>query len=231
MTKIEKIRILLVEDDLNLGFLLLEFLETNGFSVKLYRDGESGLNAFKNDEYDFCLLDIMLPKIDGFTLAERIKSINKTMPIIIITAKSMKEDMLKGYSIGIDDYITKPFDEDELVCKINAVLMRVKSNDNIKRCVSINIGNYDFNYENQILCVNNQAKRLTVKEKEIIKMLAENKGQIVKRKDILLSIWGNDDYFTGRSLDVFITKIRKYFEKDPNIKIENIPTVGYVLTD
>ncbi len=226
----EKIQILLVEDDLNLGYLLVDFLESNNCEVKLYRDGISALRGFENKKYDFCLLDIMLPKLDGFSLAKKIRGKNKLVPIIMLTAKSMKEDKMKGYSIGIDDYITKPFDEDELLCKIKAVLMRVDNPDAENSCKNFCLGKYIFDYPNQALNFDKSSKRLTAKETAILKILSENKNKIVKRSDILLKVWGNDDYFTGRSLDVFITKLRKYLEKDKKIKIENIPTVGYILS-
>ncbi len=227
----EGIKILFVEDDLNLGYLLTDFLEANGFEVKLFRDGISGLNSFGNKKYDFCLLDVMLPKLDGFTLAGKIRKINKQIPIILLTAKAMKEDKLKGYSLGIDDYITKPFDEDELLCKIKAILMRVRTTSVENECKSFYIGKYFFDYPDQLLSFNDFSKRLTTKETEILRILSENKNKIVKRNDILLKVWGNNDYFTGRSLDVFITKLRKYLLKDKNIKIETIPTVGYILSD
>jgi len=231
MSDLKKTKILLVEDDLNLGFLLVEFLESNNYDVKLYRDGESGLKAFIESAYDFCLLDVMLPIMDGFTLAKKIRDINKIVPIIIITAKSRKEDMLIGYSKGIDDYIYKPFDEDALLCKIKAILMRVNRNENTNNELSFRIGKYLFDFQNHILKFDSEERRLTIKEKDVLKKLVENKNTIVSRSDILNSVWGKDDYFTGRSLDVFITKIRKYLEKDECIKIESIPTIGYILSE
>lgn len=225
------IKILLVEDDLNLGFLLIEFLESNGFYVKLYRDGESGFKGFQNGQFDFCILDVMLPTSDGFTLAKKIRAENKKVPIIMLTARSMKEDKLKGFSIGIDDYITKPFDEEELVCRIKAILMRVDTDDDIKDAILFNIGKYNFDYKNQILSFNESNKRLTSKESEILRVLCLSKNKIVKRKDIMISVWGDDDYYIGRSLDVFISKLRKNLDKDPAIKIKSIPRVGVVLSD
>ena len=230
MSKERKIKILLVEDDLNLGYLLVDFLETNNFEVKLFRDGYSGYKGFESSKYDFCLLDIMLPKLDGFSLTEKIRTINKQIPIIMLTAKSMKEDKLKGYSLGIDDYVTKPFDEDELLCKIKAILMRVYDDSDIE-CSNYCIGEYTLNCTNQSLSFKKTKKRLTLKETEVLQILSKNKNEIVKRSNILLKVWGNDDYFTGRSLDVFITKLRKYLKNDKMVKIENIPTVGYILSD
>ena len=225
------IKILLVEDDLNLGFLLIEFLESNGFDVKLYRDGESGFKGFQNGQFDFCILDVMLPTGDGFTLAKKIRAENKNIPIIMLTARSMKQDKIKGFSIGIDDYITKPFDEEELVCRIKAILMRVDTDDKIKDAILFNIGKYNFDYKNQMLSLNESNKRLTSKESEILRVLCLSKNKIVKRKDIMISVWGDDDYYIGRSLDVFISKLRKNLDKDPTITIKSIPRVGVVLSD
>lgn len=225
------IKILLVEDDVNLGFLLIEFLESNGFDVKLYRDGETGYKGFQNGQFDFCILDVMLPHSDGFTLAKKIRTENKKIPIIMLTARSLKEDKIKGFNIGIDDYITKPFDEEELVCRIKAILMRVDTEDRIKDAILFKIGKYNFDYKNQMLSFKDSKKRLTTKEGEILRFLCLSKNKIVKRKDIMISAWGDDDYFIGRSLDVFISKLRKHLDKDPNIKIESIPRVGVVLSD
>jgi len=229
MSKKEKIKILLVEDDLNFGYLLVDFFDLNGFDVKLAKDGMIGLKQFETNQFDFCLLDIMLPQLDGFSLAKKIRKLNKQIPIIMLTAKSMKEDKLKGYSLGIDDYITKPFDEDELLCKIKAILNRV--NKVIDECKILTIGQYNFDYSNQSLIYNHSSKRLTTKETAILKLLSENKNKIVKRNDILSQVWGNEDYFTGRSLDVFITKLRKYLSQDKSVRIENIPTIGYILSE
>ncbi len=229
MSKKEKIKILLVEDDLNFGYLLVDFFDLNGFDVKLAKDGMIGLKQFETNQFDFCLLDIMLPQLDGFSLAKKIRKLNKQIPIIMLTAKSMKEDKLKGYSLGIDDYITKPFDEDELLCKIKAILNRVDKV--IDECKILTIGQYNFDYSNQSLIYNHSSKRLTTKETAILKLLSENKNKIVKRNDILSQVWGNEDYFTGRSLDVFITKLRKYLSQDKSVKIENIPTIGYILSE
>ena len=225
------IKILLVEDDVNLGFLLIEFLESNGFDVKLYRDGETGYKGFQNGQFDFCILDVMLPHSDGFTLAKKIRTENKKIPIIMLTARSLKENKIKGFNIGIDDYITKPFDEEELVCRIKAILMRVDTEDRIKDAILFKIGKYNFDYKNQMLSFKDSKKRLTTKEGEILRFLCLSKNKIVKRKDIMISAWGDDDYFIGRSLDVFISKLRKHLDKDPNIKIESIPRVGVVLSD
>ncbi len=227
----QNLNILLVEDDLNLGFLLAEFLEGRGFQVKLYRDGESALNGFKNSNFNFCIFDVMLPKLDGFSLAKRVKALNYNVPIIFLTAKSMKEDKLRGYNIGADDYITKPFDEDELLCRIQAIVNRVDFTGKGALALGIyKIGKYKFDFANHALIINGQTKRLTSREAEILRMLCTSKNKVVRREHLLIAIWGENDYFAGRSLDVFISKLRKYFADDPGIKIENITKVGFVLT-
>ena len=224
------INILLVEDDLNLGFLLVEFLEMKGFSVKLYRDGQTAFTGFQNGHFDFCILDIMLPKMDGFTLAKKMKILNPSVPIIFLTARSLKEDKMKGYEIGVDDYVTKPFDEDELFYKITAILNRsrlpVFNDENI-----FQISKFLFDFPNQLLDFEGQKRRLTERESNILRFLCLNKNNVIKREQILTAIWGENDYFAGRSLDVFISKLRKYFSSDPSISIENIPKVGFILKD
>jgi len=225
-----KLNILLAEDDLNLGFLLVEFLESNGIQVKLCRDGESAFNAFKNGNFNFCIFDLMLPKMDGFSLAKKVKASNPKIPVIFLTARSMKEDKMKGYNLGADDYITKPFDEDELLCKIQAIANRVDlGNNGIKKVYTI--GKFSFDFENQALVFENKVRRLTFREAEVLKMLCDSKNNIVRREQILTIIWGENDYFAGRSLDVFISKLRKYFSDDPAITIENIPKIGFLLSD
>jgi len=226
----KRTKILLVEDDTSLGFLLVDFLEANGFEVKLYRDGESGLNGYKASNFDFCIFDVMLPGIDGFSLAQRVRAENKTIPIIFLTARSMKNDKIKGFDLGGDDYITKPFDEDELLCRINAIINRYNiqpEESNNKELFEI--GRYTFNYKNQLLSIDNQSRRLTKKESEVLRQLCLSVNEIVTRDSILFSIWGDNDYFIGRSLDVFIAKLRKYLSDDPSVQINNIPKVGYVL--
>jgi DNA-binding response OmpR family regulator len=226
-----KIKILLAEDDVNLGFLLVDFLEINGFDAKLYKDGETALRGFLNNTFDFCILDIMLPGINGFEIAKSIRNKNTIIPIIFLTAKSLKEDKIYGYKIGIDDYIVKPFDEEELLCKINAICKRANVLCSLENIDNYRIGKYYFDFKNQILTINENKKRLTKKESEILMLFCKNKNQIVKREDILTNVWGSNDYFLGRSLDVFITKLRKYLGEDKNLEIKNIPSVGYELTE
>lgn len=223
-------KILLVEDDVSMGFLLVDFLESNGFDVKLYKDGVKGLDAFRNSNYDFCILDVMLPGMDGFSIAENIRKIDKAIPIIFLTARAMKQDKIKGFNLGVDDYITKPFDEDELLCRIQAILNRIHIQDqDLPKQKSFTIGQYHFDAENQMLSGNEFSKRLTQKESDVLQMLCLSVNNIVKREDILIAIWGENDYFHGRSLDVFIAKLRKYLKEDVSISIENVPKVGFVL--
>ncbi len=231
---LSKLRILLVEDDVNLGFLLVDYLESQGFDVKLYNDGLAGFKGFQLNRYDFCIVDIMLPNMDGFTLIEKIKEVNKKVPIIILSARSMKEDKIKGFSFGIDDYITKPFDEEELLYRIKAIMSRINRESDSKTPESreiIGIGCYLFDCEKQLLAHGNISTRLTVKECKILKILCYSKNRLVKREELMIEIWGDSDYFTGRSLDVFISKLRKYLKNDTNLRITSIPTVGYILEE
>jgi len=221
---------MLVEDDLNLGFLLVEFLEQKGFSAKLYRDGQTAFTGFNNGHFDFCILDVMLPIMDGFTLAKKIKVLNPQIPIIFLSARSLKEDKMKGYEIGVDDYITKPFDEDELLYKINAILNRSKISSGLIEDF-FRIGRYHFDFKNQSLALEDNKRRLTERESNVLKMLCLSKNNVIRREQILTAVWGDNDYFAGRSLDVFISKLRKYLIDDSSINIENIPKVGFVLQD
>ncbi len=225
---LHKSKILLVEDDINLGFMLMEYLETHGFETKLYRDGESGYRAYSEGNYDLCVLDLMLPKMDGFTLAKKIRECEAKTPIIMLTARSMDEDKIKGFKIGIDDYVTKPFNEEELVYRINAVLNRYRP-ETPEHPKEFSIGDFTFNTSNQSLNGFGVSKRLTKKESEILLLICLEKDTIVKRSKILKAVWGEDDYFTGRSLDVFVSKLRKYLQKDSSISIETIPNVGLML--
>lgn len=227
----EQYNILLAEDDKNLGSLLVDYLEAESYKVTLCRNGEDALKTFESNLFHICLLDVMMPKMDGFELAKNIREKNTQIPILFITAKSLKEDRLKGYSLGADDYITKPFDEEELLCKIQAVIRRsIKiSSPGITEVISL--GKYSFDFNNQALSFNGKTKRITEKESEILKFLSNRRNQVVKREDVLKNIWGENDYFHGRSLDVFITKIRKYLKEDPKINIENVFGVGFILND
>jgi DNA-binding response OmpR family regulator len=225
-----KAKIILVEDDINLGFLLVDFLEANNFEVKLYRDGISGLSGFQSSVFDFCILDLMLPKMDGFTLAEKIKELNSEIPVIILSARSLKEDKIKGFRIGVDDYITKPFDEEELLYRIRAIINRINQrpkSGNVNKMVTI--GRFEFDSINQLLILNKLQRRLTLKESKILQLLSNSRNNLVKREEIMIDIWGESDYYTGRSLDVFVSKLRSYLKSDPQVFITTIPTVGYIL--
>lgn len=221
------LKILLAEDDTNLGLLTRDFLELEGYEVKLCRDGESALHAYEQFLPDLCLLDVMMPKMDGFELAEKLQTFNQHLPIIFLTAKSLKEDKLQGFQLGADDYITKPFDEDELLARIQAVLKRSKP-----RAEVYQIGKIEFTPQTQTLKYQNgEKKRMTARENEVLLVLAEAKNQLVRREDALMKIWGKNDYFHGRSFDVFITKLRKYLKPDPEVCIENLHGVGFILRD
>lgn len=224
----EKLKILLAEDDVNLGVLLVDYLQTEGFDVKLCKDGEQAFSSFQAERFDLCLFDVMMPVMDGFTLAKKVRVKDKKIPVIFITAKSLKEDKLKGYDLGADDYITKPFDEEELLWKIKAVIRRLPVVKTEIKYEIMNIGKYSFDINNQLLKVGEQTKRITERESEILKYLADNKNNLVKREDLLKDLWGENDYFFGRSLDVFITKIRKYLKEDPQLSIENVFGVGFI---
>ncbi len=221
-------KILLAEDDPNLGLLLVDFLESEGFSVSLCKDGELALQAFHRNPYDLCLLDVMMPKMDGFELAKAIREKDDKMPVIFITAKTFKADKLKGYGLGADDYITKPFDEEELLWKIRAVVRRFAGNDAEKNSTIIVLGAYIFDVNNLSLTIGGVSKRITAKECEILKYLSSHRNIVVKREDLLKDLWGENDYFLGRSLDVFITKIRRYLKDDPALSIKNIFGVGFI---
>lgn len=224
----ERLKILLAEDDLNLGVLLVDYLEAEGFDVKLCKDGELALKAFQINPFDLCLLDVMMPKMDGFSLAKEIRITDEKTPIIFITAKSLKEDKLKGYDLGADDYITKPFDEEELLWKIKAVIRRIPENKSEIKTESTSIGKYIFDFNNQSLTIGGKTKRITEKESDILNYLSGHRNNVIKREVLLKDLWGENDYFFGRSLDVFITKIRKYLKEDPNLSIENVFGVGFI---
>lgn len=222
----EKFKILLAEDDLNLGVLLVDYLETEGFDVKLCKDGELALKVFQGNVFDLCLLDVMMPKMDGFSLAKEIRTKDKKMPIIFITAKSLKEDKLNGYGLGADDYVTKPFDEEELLWKIKAVIRRIPESKTGTEIITI--GKYAFDFDNQSLILEDKTRRITEKECDILNYLFRHRNKVVKREEMLKELWGENDYFLGRSLDVFITKIRKYLKEDKELSIENVFGVGFI---
>ena len=221
--------ILLVEDDLSLGVLLLESLESAGYQVALSRDGRSGLSRFQAGIFDLCILDVMMPEMDGFMLAQKIRAIDKTTPFLFLTARSLKEDKLKGFQLGAEDYITKPFEEDELLCRIKVILRRSNQFVSSKTPVAqFEIGDYFFDYNRQELSYHNQAQRLTEKENEILRLLCLHQNEILRRDDAVEQIYGERDYFHGRSFDVFISRLRKLLKHDSRIKIENVFKVGFI---
>lgn len=224
----EKVKILLCEDDENLGMLLREYLQTKGYDADLQPDGEAGYKAFTKNKYDLCVFDVMMPKKDGFALAADIRNINSEVPIIFLTAKSMKEDILQGFKLGADDYLSKPFSMEELLSRIESILRRVKGKK-VKDVVIFNIGGFVFDAQKQALSFDGETKKLTTKESELLRLLASNANSILERNYALKSIWEDDNYFNARSMDVYITKLRKLLKDDPNVAIINIHGKGYKL--
>ncbi len=224
--------ILLVEDDPNLSIVIREYLEMEGYKVLHCKDGKEGLDAFTKNKFDLCILDIMMPRMDGFTLAKEIRKVSEFIPIVFLTAKTMDDDRINGFKAGCDDYITKPFSTEELSLRIKAILKRCRimgSPLNPEQNKEIHIGNYTFDPSNMLLTSEKSERNLTRKESALLKLLSENINQIVTREFALRTIWGDDDYFIGRSMDVFITKLRKYLGEDPAISITNIHGTGFRL--
>jgi len=229
----EKMRILLCEDDENLGMLLREYVQAKGYLCDLYGDGDAGYKAYLKGRYDFCILDVMMPKKDGFTMAQEIRTLNADIPIIFLTAKSLKEDILEGFKIGGDDYITKPFSMEELLFRIEAILRRVKGKKG-KDIVAYHMGRYTFDVQKQVLTyVNdngeNENNKLTTKESDLLGLLCAHANEVLERNFALKTIWIDDNYFNARSMDVYITKLRKHLKDDPSIEIINIHGKGYKL--
>jgi two-component system, OmpR family, response regulator VicR len=225
----KKARILYVEDDPTLSLITKENLERRGFVVDFCEDGIQALERLRDNSYDLCILDVMLPKMDGFTLAGKIREENSEIPILFLTARTSMEDRIHGLQLGADDYITKPFSLEELVLKIEILLKRShivsrKSHESI-----IMLGRLVFDPANQALVIGEKTFSLTYRESELLKLLSDNINQVVKREDILLRIWGNDQFFSSRSLDVFISRLRKLLQSDPSLKIENLHNIGYRL--
>jgi two-component system, OmpR family, response regulator VicR len=222
-------RILYVEDDPNLSFVTKDNLEEEGFEVLHYKDGKEAFKSFLKEKFDLCLLDVMLPELDGFSLAEKIRAQNNAIPILFLTAKNLQEDKITGLKIGGDDYITKPFSIDELVLRLQIFLKRKQVIQNQASTDLYTIGDFEFCFSQQSLKRDETLTNLTQREAEVLQYLVERQNQIVKREDILKAIWGRDDYFLGRSMDVFVTRIRKMLSVNPQIKIENIHGVGFKL--
>lgn len=222
-------KILYVEDDPNLGFVTKDNLEEEGYEILHFADGKEAWKNFKKEKFDLCLLDVMLPELDGFSLAEKIRSQNTQIPIIFLTAKNLQDDKITGLKIGGDDYITKPFSIEELSLRIKVFLKRNAVSDLTITSDIFACGKYEFCFSQQTLKLDEEIQKLTHREAEVLKFLCERKNQIAKREEILVAIWGRDDYFLGRSLDVFVTRIRKMLSGDEDIKIENIHGVGFKL--
>jgi DNA-binding response OmpR family regulator len=223
-------KVLLVEDDASLGYILKEYLEMHHFQIELAKDGEAGLQAFNRTAFDVCILDVMLPRKDGFAVAAEIKKLNDKIPFIFLTARSLKIDKLKGFNLGADDYMVKPVDEEELIARINAVMRRVHHEE--KGILNqYRIGKYLFDFTEQYLLLDEKKQFVTAREAAILRMLCEQRGKILDRKQTLNRLWGANDYFARRSMDVFISHLRKYLAEDPSVEIRNVHGKGYVLSE
>lgn len=224
-----KPKILLCEDDNNLGMVLKNYLELNDYDVTLERDGRLGLAAFQRERFDICLLDVMMPNMDGFTLGEEIRDVNPDVPLFFLSAKTMKDDIIQGYKLGADDYITKPFDSEVLLHKIKAILKRNEEMHREEVNAEFDLGKYHFNPRLRELTIAGKVQVLSPKENELLKMLSEYKNDLLSREIALKKIWGSDTYFNGRSMDVYIAKLRKYLKEDTAIEIVNIHGNGFRL--
>ena len=224
-----KPQILLCEDDTNLGMVLKNYLELNDYNVTLERDGKLGLAAFQREKFDLCLLDVMMPNMDGFSLAEEIRDVNPDVPLFFLSAKTMKDDIIQGYKLGADDYITKPFDSEVLLHKIKAILKRNEELHREEVNAEYDLGKYHFNPRLRELIIDGKTQTLSPKENELLKMLSEYKNDLLSREIALKKIWGSDTYFNGRSMDVYIAKLRKYLKEDPALEIVNIHGNGFRL--
>lgn len=223
----DKARILVAEDDPNLGIILTEYLEAKGYMPKLAKNGVEGWKIFSNNDFDLCILDVMMPEKDGFTLAKDIRNINQEIPIIFLTAKSMKEDTLQGFKSGGDDYITKPFSMEELLMRIKAILRRTIGEQKEPVKTVFELGEFTFDFKNQVLKHASGEQHLTSKENALLKMLSQTANQLMDRSQALLAIWGDDSYFNSRSMDVYIAKLRKYLKADERVKIINEHGKGF----
>ena len=224
----EKLKILLCEDDENLGMLLREYLAAKGYQAELCPDGEAGYKAFLKTKFDICVLDVMMPKKDGFTLAKEVRAVNSDVPIMFLTAKNLKDDIFEGFKIGADDYITKPFSMEELTLRMEAILRRVRGKKN-REVTVYQIGKFSFDAKKQILSLGDKSTKLTTKESELLGLLCAHQNEILQRDFALKSIWIDDNYFNARSMDVYITKLRKHLKEDPSVEIINIHGKGYKL--
>lgn len=219
-------QILLVEDDLDFGSILRQYLQLHNFEVTWVKNGIEALEVFQKNDFEICVFDVMMPKLDGFSLSEKIIGLNPEMPFVFLTARNQKEDKIKGLKLGADDYIVKPFEADELILRIQNIIKRSKRTVEKSKQTIIKIGNYDFDTKALQLTHLQKTQRVTEKESLLIQFLYQHKDQLVKREEILNAVWGNDDFFSGRSMDVFISRLRKYFSEDSCVKIESIRGVG-----
>ena len=226
----EKINILLAEDDDNLGLLLNSFIKAKGFDVDLARNGKEALQKYNEGNYQFLILDVMMPELDGFSVAKEVRNIDKKVPILFLTAKTMKEDKLEGFSIGADDYLTKPFSMEELVARIKAILKRSEINSSPLQ-TQYQVGKFLFDPEKRTISLDGKEERLTTKENHLLKLLTKNKNEVLDRQAALRAIWGDDNYFNGRSMDVYIAKLRKILRQDESIEIMNVHGRGFKLID
>ncbi|GAB2495288.1 response regulator transcription factor [Algoriphagus taiwanensis] len=224
-----KAKLLVVEDDPNLGDILQEYLQMKGYDTTLCRDGEEGWNKFKKDKYDLCLLDIMMPKKDGFTLAKEIKKVQENLPILFLTAKNQKDDIIEGLKIGADDYLTKPFSMEELLLRITAILRRTQKSTEVAPLKTYTFGDFILHYDEQFIEGPSGKHKLTSKENELIRLLASEINKLVNRSHALKQIWGDDSYFNARSMDVYLSKIRKILKDDPKVQIITVHGEGFKL--
>ncbi|MBE0651603.1 MAG: response regulator transcription factor [Bacteroidales bacterium] len=225
----EKINVLLAEDDRNLGSILKSYLEAKGFRTTLCENGKVALEAFKKDEYNFCIFDVMMPVMDGFTLAKEIRKLDKKVPLLFLTAKTMQEDKLEGFELGADDYITKPFSMEELLLRLKAILRRSNMEDSKHVNHVYKFGKYIFDYDHQHLSIGKKQEKLTSKEAELLRLLCDHLNEVLDRTVALNKIWYDDSYFNARSMDVYITKLRKFLKDDPNVELINVHGVGFKL--
>jgi DNA-binding response OmpR family regulator len=225
----KQIKILLAEDDKNLGTLLQEYLTAKKYEVDLASDGQYALEAYAEKDFDLCIFDVMMPRMDGFTLAKEIRKIDPHVPIIFLTAKSLKEDLIEGFQSGADDYLTKPFSMEELILRIQAIMRRVGSKPTEMGQTKFQLGRYEFDSQKQMLLIDGEEKKLTTKESELLRLLCINQNNLLDRNDALNEVWSDDNYFNARSMDVYITKLRKLLKQDERIQIINIHGRGFKL--
>ncbi|MDX8338523.1 response regulator transcription factor [Draconibacterium sp. IB214405] len=225
----QKTKLLLAEDDENLGLLLKEYLVAKGYDAELYPDGEAAYKGFMKEHFDICILDVMMPKKDGFTLAKDIRIINTDIPILFLTAKNMKDDVLEGFKLGADDYITKPFSMEELIMRIEAILRRTSQEGQASAQQVFTLGKFTFDTRKQTLSEGDDIVKLTTKESDLLKLLCQNANKVLERNYALKSIWIDDNYFNARSMDVYITKLRKHLKDEPTVEIINVHGKGYKL--